>query len=108
MAPALIYPHNFKPGELSTSTFTHEAEAIRAQSALYSRSTSEANSVSGSGGVETNTIIFIVVGVGWSCLFIVPCYLGRRCVIALFVSPHDCLRDRGCITHGHLYALWDE
>lgn len=73
VTPILIRLHNFKLGSPSTSTFTREAEIMHVQSALYSRSSTAVNSSSSSGGVQESTIIFIVVGVGWSCSFVVPC-----------------------------------
>lgn len=104
VTPALNHLHNFEPGELSTYTFTREAEAMHIQSALYPRSTIETNSGSGSGGgVGKNTIIFIVLGVGWSCSFIVLCWLVRRSIIR--VAAQHGLRDQSFIAHRHLCAL---
>jgi len=79
MAPTPIRLHNFKPGELPTSFLTREAETMQIQSTLQSRS----DSSSGAGGVGEDTIIFIVLGVGWSHSFFVLCNLVRRC------APHD-------------------
>ena len=76
MTPALIRLH-LKPGELSTSTLAREAEAMQIQSTLSSRSTNSSN------GVGENTVIFIVLGVGWSCSFSVLCWFVRRC------APYD-------------------
>lgn len=93
MAPALIRLHNFKPGELSASTFTHETETMQIQSTLYSRSTNSSD-----GG--ENTIIFIVLGVGWSCSFIV---LWLAC--STMRSTRYGLCDRSCTPPHHRCTL---
>lgn len=70
MAPTPIRLDNLQPGELPTSILTREVAATQIQSTLHYRSVSS----SGAGGIGEDTIIFIILGVGWSCSFFVLRY----------------------------------